>query len=128
MKLKILKPRLQVASTSRLKVVSGDSWRSDKQTSAQRGYGYQWQKARAEYLKANPFCVFCLRDAGITVTEPAEVIVACTAKGIVIPYASVVDHSVAHRGDKTIFWDRSNWQSLCVPCHSSEAQKRDRAA
>jgi len=41
--------------------------------------------------------------------------------------ASVVDHIVAHRGDQELFWDQSNWQSLCKPCHDSEKQKLEAA-
>lgn len=87
--------------------MKADSWRNDKQTSTERGYGYKWQQARAAYLMKHPLCVYCDRDGRVTA-------------------ATVVDHSVPHRGDMAVFWDSSLWQSLCGPCHSSEAQKRDR--
>ncbi|MGU3456585.1 hypothetical protein ACLBV5_09750 [Brevundimonas sp. M1A4_2e] len=29
----------------------------------------------------------------------------------------MVDHVQRHEGDRTLFFDRSNWQSLCGNCH-----------
>nr|WP_312862137.1 HNH endonuclease [Rhizobium sp. P32RR-XVIII] len=40
--------------------------------------------------------------------------------------ANVVDHRAPHRGDKRLFWSRSNWQPLCTPCHSSRKQSQER--
>ena len=67
-------------------------------------YDYRWQTARADYLRANPLCVFCERLGRVTA-------------------ATVVDHKTPHRGDARLFWDRANnWQSLCTPCHSGTKQ------
>lgn len=105
-KLKTIKPRLTtIKDPGELNVVSGDSWRAGK-TSAQRGYGYKWQKARERFLEANPLCVYCKRNGRVTV-------------------ARVVDHIEPHRGDKALFWDQSNWQALCASCHSSIKQKEE---
>ncbi len=30
-----------------------------------------------------------------------------------------MDHIKPHRGDLALFWDRTNWQPLCNPCHNS---------
>lgn len=68
----------------------------------ERGYTSQWDKARAEFRKANPTCARCGKPA----TE--------------------VDHIVPHRGDKSLMWDRKNWQTLCRPCHASWKQSRER--
>jgi len=68
-------------------------------TSTQRGYDWSWRKASQAYRKANPVCVYC-RD-----------------KGLVSP-AQEVDHIKPHKGIQELFWDESNWQSLCKPCHS----------
>lgn len=88
---------------------AGDSWRADKQGSTARGYGYQWQKARADYLQDNPLCVMC------------------KAQGIVRE-ARVVDHRIPHTGPADpLFWDRANWQALCFHCHNSEKQRQDNA-
>lgn len=34
--------------------------------------------------------------------------------------ATVVDHVRPHRGDRRLFWDRTNWQALCAPCHNKK--------
>ncbi|ODT57540.1 MULTISPECIES: HNH endonuclease [Paracoccus] len=70
--------------------------------SSQRGYDREWAKARAAFLRQHPYCV------------------ACGAP------ASLVDHKTPHRGDQTIFWDKSRWQSLCTPCHSGAKQRLER--
>jgi len=82
-------------------------WRTKGMTAAQRGYDYRWQKAREQYLAEHPLCV------------------RCEAKGLVVA-ANVVDHIIAHRGDKQLFRDRSNWQALCTPCHSGDKQREER--
>ncbi|MDH7795795.1 5-methylcytosine-specific restriction protein A [Beijerinckia sp. GAS462] len=68
----------------------------------ERGYTSKWQRERAEYLRLHPHCTFCGR------------------------IANVVDHRIPHKGDMPLFWDRSNWQPLCVPCHNSRKQIRER--
>lgn len=82
------------------------SWRTDKQTSSQRGYGYKWQKARERYLQQHPLCVYCEREGRVTA-------------------ASVVDHIEPHRGDMKLFWSPSNWQSLCATHHSRDKQREE---
>lgn len=68
----------------------------------ERGYGAAWRRARATYLALNPVCV------------------RCGAK------ATVVDHVLPHRGDMRLFWDPSNWEPLCGPCHNSWKQAREK--
>jgi 5-methylcytosine-specific restriction endonuclease McrA len=41
--------------------------------------------------------------------------------------AAEVDHIRAHNGDLRLFWDRSNWQGLCKPCHSRKTLAEQRA-
>ena len=82
------------------------SWRNGK-TSTQRGYGYRWQKARKTFLERNPLCAMC------------------EAEGRVTP-AGVVDHVRPHKGDQALFWDTSNWQALCAPCHDVHKQRDER--
>lgn len=77
-------------------------------SSSDRGYGYKWQQARAAYLQKNPLCAL-----------HAEM-------GRVVP-AIVVDHKIPHRGDMKLFWDKSNWQSLCGECHSSHKQRLEKS-
>lgn len=40
--------------------------------------------------------------------------------------ANVVDHVIPHRGNTALFWDRSNWQSLCEHCHNAHKQRQER--
>ncbi|MBQ6407985.1 MAG: HNH endonuclease [Butyrivibrio sp.] len=80
--------------------------RGDRASSGKRGYGSKWQKARANYLRRHPYCVRCY-------------------KGGVLTEATVVDHIVPHRGDPKLFWDETNWQSLCKPCHDKKTWNED---
>lgn len=68
---------------------------------AKRGYGNQWRKARASYLSQYPICVRC---------------------GDI---ATVVDHTIPHKGDMHLFWSVSNWQSLCKTCHDRKTATED---
>src|SRR5262245_54223010 len=66
----------------------------------ERGYSYRWQRARLRYLRTSPLCQMCL-ERGFTTA------------------AVLVDHRVPHGGDMRLFWDRTNWQSLCAFCHDA---------
>lgn len=68
-----------------------------------RGYTREWEKARAEFLRTYPYCA--MRCGNL---------------------ATVVDHRIPHKGDKHLFWDRSNWQPLCAHCHNSHKQRHER--
>lgn len=91
---------------NRLATAAPGSWRTGKTTSSQRGYNYEWQKARLVHLNDNPLCVYCQREDRVTA-------------------ANTVDHVIPHRGDMTLFWDRDNWMSLCSTCHSSKKQREE---
>ncbi len=81
--------------------------KNNVKTTREKGYDSRWRKARSRFLKAHPLCVKCL-DQGLLVG------------------ATVVDHIVPHRGDKELFWDVSNWQPLCKPCHDRKTMTEDR--
>ncbi len=100
-KLSPVQSRLQPAAD---KLAPGDSWRSDKHGANARGYTYAWQRARLDFLAVNPLCAMC--KASGRVTE-----------------SCVVDHREPHRGDMELFWNRDNWQALCVTCHSKHKQR-----
>lgn len=85
-----------------------ESWRAGK-TTAQRGYGSRWQKARATFL-SRPENVLCRM---------------CSERGLMV-LATVVDHVIPHRGDQALFWDTSNWQPLCRRCHDGRKQAEER--
>jgi len=70
-------------------------------TARARGYDTKWEKARRAFLAVHPLCAEHARHDRV---EPA----------------TCVDHIVPHRGDRKLFWDRKNWQSLCTPCHSAK--------
>jgi 5-methylcytosine-specific restriction enzyme A len=79
---------------------------SERESAASRGYDSRWRAASKRYLNNNPLCVHCLEN-----NEMVK--------------ATVVDHVVPHRGDKTLFWDQSNWQSLCKRCHDRKTRTKD---
>ncbi len=70
-------------------------------TAAERGYDSRWRKAREGYLLHHPLCVECMKE---DIVEPA----------------TVVDHRIPHKGNKQLFWDKKNWQSLCKRCHDKK--------
>lgn len=84
------------------------SWRHDKRSSSERGYGSKWQKARLAFLASNPLCI------------------RCEAKGRAVP-ATVVNHRIPHRGDLKLFWDRKNWEPVCKLHHDGEIQREERS-
>ncbi|TCG08365.1 HNH endonuclease [Paraburkholderia steynii] len=77
-------------------------------TTAERGYGGAWRKAREAYLRAHPLCM-CDE---------------CNALGRVLP-ATVVDHVIPHRGDMRLFWDSTNWQAMSKRCHDRKTATHD---
>jgi 5-methylcytosine-specific restriction protein A len=79
---------------------------SRRGNSAERGYGAQWRIARVHFLRNHPLC---MGDA---------------CAGLLMP-ATVVDHITPHRGDVRLFWDRTNWQALCKPCHDRKTARED---
>ncbi len=76
------------------------SWRSGK-TTAERGYGSRWQRASRAFLAANALCSSCKARGRLTV-------------------ASLVDHTIPHRGDQALFWNTDNWSPMCAPCHAGK--------
>ncbi|MBV4424309.1 HNH endonuclease [Clostridium tyrobutyricum] len=81
--------------------------RGDRANAGRRGYNSKWRIARSRYLKAHPLCVRCKEENKLT-------------------KATVVDHIKPHRGDRVLFWNESNWQSLCKRCHDIKTMTEDR--
>jgi 5-methylcytosine-specific restriction protein A len=76
----------------------------NRPNSTQRGYtSTRYRKARQGFLAKHPLCVECEKDGRTT-------------------GATVLDHVKPHRGNYELFWDSSNWQSLCIPCHNRKSQ------
>jgi len=58
----------------------------------------QWKALRSAQLSMHPLCAMC------------------EAQGL-ITGATIADHIKPHKGDKTLFLNPSNLQSLCKLCH-----------
>ena len=69
-----------------------------------RGYDTRWVRASKGFLAKHPLCVECTRLGRVGA-------------------ATLVDHIVPHRSDKTLFWDRSNWQAMCKPHHDAKTRR-----
>lgn len=94
------------ARTIAQKRAESDQRRADKPS--RRWYASaKWKRKRADQLKREPFCAFCL------------------AQDVVSP-ASVADHVVRHGEDWARFWT-GKLQSLCARCHSSEKQRQEKS-
>ena len=77
-----------------------DTWRKWYKTA-------EWRAIRWDALVgANFTCVRCKR-----VHESADL---------------VGDHIRPHRGDRDLFFDRSNVQCMCATCHSRDKQREER--
>jgi 5-methylcytosine-specific restriction endonuclease McrA len=70
----------------------------------QRGYDAEWQRESKLFL-ARPENRYCSCGCGRR--------------------ADVVDHHVAHKGDRDLFWDRSNWRPMAFGCNSRKAAKQE---
>lgn len=79
----------------------GQLYDAARGSSAARGYGSAWRKARLGHLRSETLCRSCFADGFVIV-------------------GTEVDHIVPHRGDQALFWDRANWQTLCKSCHSKK--------
>jgi 5-methylcytosine-specific restriction protein A len=67
----------------------------------------RWERLRAAKLRANPLC------------ERHQKL------GRVVP-ATVVHHKTPHKGDPRLFFAAlEDLESLCKPCHDSDAQRED---
>ncbi|MDE4302862.1 HNH endonuclease signature motif containing protein [Phaeobacter gallaeciensis] len=88
-----LKERRAKAQTSEAAIVGRRLYASAK-----------WKAAAKAFLRRHPLC----RD--------------CAELGAIEP-ATDVDHIKPHKGDRRVFWDRSNWQALCHRCHSRKTAR-----
>lgn len=68
----------------------------------QRGYDAQWERESKAYLAVYSSCRRCGQAA------------------------TLVDHIQPHKGNQALFWNRANWQPLCIPCHSGAKQSEER--
>ena len=82
--------------------------RKPRPTAHQRGYDTRWAKARVGFLAKHPRCE-CPDHKG----------------KFDAPKADTVDHITAHKGDPTLFWDRSNWRAVAKACNSRKAAREE---
>ena len=75
---------------------------AQRPSARERGYDSKWDRERAAYLKAHPRCCRCGAPS------------------------TVVNHKTPHKGDKRLFWSRSNWEPVCAPCHNGKIQSEER--
>jgi 5-methylcytosine-specific restriction protein A len=78
----------------------------ERGTAAARGYDSRWRRAREGWLRSHPLCAEHERQGEVVA-------------------AMVVDHIRPHKGDRVLFWDRGNWQSLCKACHDRKTAAED---
>lgn len=77
-----------------------------RQSAHRRGYDGRWRRYRVMFLRRHPLCVLCQQQGKAT-------------------SATVVDHIIPHRGDPERFWDESNHQPLCKPCHDGAKRAQE---
>lgn len=65
-----------------------------------------WRSLRVLFLKEHPLCVICREAKRLTP-------------------ATEVDHIKPHKGDLNLFFEPSNLQPLCKPCHSRKTARED---
>lgn len=88
---------------------SPSEYKQRRESAAKRGYGKTWQRASKAFLIAHPLC------------QCSE----CMEGEKRLTVATVVDHRIPHRGDMTLFWDRSNWQSMSKEHHDRKTAMED---
>lgn len=60
----------------------------------------RWIYETRQFKAEHPYCVNANHDPHCTLLT------------------DVTDHRVPHRGDPVLFWDRANWQPMCLSCHA----------
>lgn len=65
-----------------------------------------WKHLRKAKLQRNPLCERCMI-------------------GGYVEQATVVHHKIPHKGNRQLFYDIENLQSLCKPHHDGEAQAEE---
>lgn len=88
----------------------------------QRGYTWQWQKARAAFL-AEPDHQFCIECQKLGMLNPGTMRMDGSRETNRRRIGLRIDHIIPHRGDQQRFWDRSNWQQLCADHHDIVKQR-----
>lgn len=67
----------------------------------------RWQSMRAQLFARSPYCIYCKKREGRVIK------------------ATIADHIVPHKGNKSLFWDEENLQPLCKKCHDSDKAREE---
>lgn len=111
-KLKMMKPLVSTMKP-RIGHVPGDERSRNKQRYQSQPWRKlyntaAWQQLRWSVLVRDMFtCQMC----GLIETDTSKL---------------VGDHKIAHRGDKALFFDESNVQTLCKSCHDTVKQREEK--
>jgi 5-methylcytosine-specific restriction protein A len=83
-------------------------YRSPEAATYRKWYkGNAWRILREHQLRDEPLCRMCQAEGRVTA-------------------ANVVDHVRPHKGDRVLFFDPENLQSLCAPHHDADKQQIER--
>jgi 5-methylcytosine-specific restriction enzyme A len=66
----------------------------------------RWKRLRLHRLQLEPLCRYCKKLGRVT-------------------EANICDHIRPHKGDKDLFYDYANTQSLCKRCHDMHKQREE---
>jgi 5-methylcytosine-specific restriction protein A len=81
----------------------------DRGTATHRGYDARWAEYSRLYRMEHPLCVNCGKQGRVAASH-------------------CVDHIVPVSGpDDPLFWEPSNHEALCTPCHSIKTAAEDGA-
>ncbi|PCI86642.1 MAG: hypothetical protein COB24_08910 [Hyphomicrobiales bacterium] len=109
-------PDVDLAKVGKKRTASAKMHDDRRGSSAARGYGYAWQKARAGYL-AKPHHALCDFCTLLGFTTQATVV------DHIKPYSSFDTALGKKVYDKSLQWDKLNWQPLCKHHHDVDKQK-----
>lgn len=80
--------------------------------------GVHWQRLTKAWLQRYPVCILCL--------VRGEINRGANDEAITRQRNLIVDHIEPHRGERTLFFDNSNLETLCrCPCHDVDKQRHE---
>jgi 5-methylcytosine-specific restriction protein A len=88
--------------------VPGQPTQAPRVSARKRGYDSKWQEARAGFLAKHPRCE-CPQHKG----------------RLDAPASDTIDHVTPHKGDWSLFWQRSNWLAVAKACNSRKAAQSE---
>ena len=102
-----LKPRMSAPKGEKARLKERD----ETQPWRRWYYTAQWQKLRQKVWERDQYT--CRRTGTLCIGKyPAG-------------NSPVANHIIPHKGDQALFWDRSNWQTLCRSHHSAKTAREN---